>query len=305
MSSVQGAGLKLEIDSREVSERKAFLEFNEEDVKILKSAHELAQKYAEPVIEDFYNHLLAFPQGQDFFENEKTLERVKRAQLEYFLDLTRGQYGDDYISNRLRIGAIHQRVGLPVQIYLGMYNWYLRNVANRFFDIYSDDPQRALKLLLSLTKLVFLDIGLAMEAYLKTIKVQQEAIKELSTPVLQLREGLLILPIVGAMESSRARQLTEQLLQAIAVRRAKVVVMDVTGVPSVDSKVASHLVQTVAAARLMGATAIITGLSPEVAQTLVAIGVDLSSVKTAGDLQSGIEEAERMLGYQVVKVESP
>src|SRR5881394_2745216 len=133
----------------------------------------------------------------------------------------------------------------------------------------------------------------------RVIRQQQEAIRELSTPVLQVRERLLILPIIGVMDGQRARQLTEQLLRGIRTNRAKVVVMDVTGVPAVDSAVANHLVQTVEASRLMGASVIITGLSPEIAQTLVTLGVELGKVNAVGDLQGGIEEAERLLGYIV------
>jgi rsbT co-antagonist protein RsbR len=134
----------------------------------------------------------------------------------------------------------------------------------------------------------------------RIIRQQQEAIRELSTPVLQVRERLLILPIIGVIDSQRARQVTEQLLRGIRANRAKVVVIDITGVPTVDSTVANHLVQTVDASRLMGATVIVTGLSSEIAQTLVTIGVDLSKMKTVGDLQGGIEEAERLLGYKVI-----
>jgi rsbT co-antagonist protein RsbR len=133
----------------------------------------------------------------------------------------------------------------------------------------------------------------------RVIRQQQEAIRELSTPVLQVRERLLILPIIGVVDSERARQLTEQLLRGVRSNRAKVVVMDLTGVPSVDATVANHLVQTVEASRLLGATVIVTGLSPEIAQTLVTIGVDLTKLNTVGDLQGGIEEAEALLGYKV------
>src|SRR6266550_4470062 len=127
----------------------------------------------------------------------------------------------------------------------------------------------------------------------RVIRQQQEAIRELSTPVLPVRERLLILPIIGIIDPQRARQLTEQLLHGIRVNRAKVVVMDITGVPAMDATVANHLVQTVEAARLLGATVIVTGLSPEIAQTLV---------NTVGDMQGGIEEAERLLGYRVAPV---
>jgi rsbT co-antagonist protein RsbR len=135
----------------------------------------------------------------------------------------------------------------------------------------------------------------------RIIRQQQDAIRELSTPVLQVRERLLILPIIGVLDAERARQLTEQLLAGIRAHRAKVVVIDTTGVPDVDESVANHLVQTVDASRLMGASVIITGLSSKIAQTLVTIGVDLSKMHTIGDLQGGIEEAERLLGFTVLR----
>jgi rsbT co-antagonist protein RsbR len=131
----------------------------------------------------------------------------------------------------------------------------------------------------------------------RIIRQQQDSIRELSTPVLPVREQLLILPIIGILDTERARQLTEQLLTGIRTHRARVVVIDVTGAPEVDEAVANHLVRTVDASRLMGASVIITGLSPKIAQTLVTIGVDLSKMHTIGDLQGGLEEAERLLGY--------
>jgi rsbT co-antagonist protein RsbR len=138
----------------------------------------------------------------------------------------------------------------------------------------------------------------------RVIREQQAAIRELSTPVLQVREQLLILPIIGMLDSQRARQLTEQLLSAIQTNRAKVVVIDITGVATIDVTVADHLVQTVQASRLMGAKAIITGLSSGIAQTLVDLGVDLSTMRTVGDLQGGLEEAERLLGYKVMRADT-
>ena len=132
----------------------------------------------------------------------------------------------------------------------------------------------------------------------RVINEQQEAMRELSTPVLQLRDRLLILPIIGVLDSARARQLTEQLLGAIRENRATVVVIDITGVATIDRTVANHLVQTVEASRLMGARTILTGLSSEIAQTLVDLDVDLGMMKTVGDLQGGLEEAERLAGYR-------
>ncbi|HZE94845.1 MAG TPA: STAS domain-containing protein [Gemmatimonadales bacterium] len=173
-----------------------------------------------------------------------------------------------------------------------LFNKYQDNVEklNRILDSYEPAANRIANTVA---------VGFVEERE-RIIRQQQEAIRELSTPVLQVRERLLILPIIGVIDPQRARQLTEQLLRAIRANRAKVVVIDVTGVAAMDSGVANHLVQTVEASRLLGATVIVTGLSPEIAQTLVTIGVDLSEMATVGDLQGGIEEAERLLADRTV-----
>src|SRR5215218_2066920 len=179
----------------------------------------------------------------------------------------------------------------------------LRDVlARSLFVRYQEDPGLLTRVLDSYepaANRIAVTVGVSfVEERERIIREQQAAIRELSTPVLQVRERLLILPIIGVLDTQRARQLTEQLLGAIQTNRAKVVVIDITGVATIDVTVADHLVQTVEAARLMGASAIITGLSSKIAQTLVDLGVDLSMMKTVGDLQGGLEEAERILGYR-------
>jgi rsbT co-antagonist protein RsbR len=293
------------INPEEIERRKRYLQFEAADEERLQAINQLASDYAEPVIDAFYNHLTSYPDTKAFFANPATLERVKRLQVQYFLRLTQGSYDANYVEERLKIGAVHERIGLDIKHYLGSYNFYLREVANRLVSAYPEDVDKAIDTYLSLMKLVFLDIGLAIDTYIfqreRTISLQQEAIRKLSTPVLQLREGLLILPIIGEIDPARARQLTQQLLHAIRNNRARVVVIDVTGVPAVDSSIANSLLQTVEASRLMGAIAIVTGLTGEVAQTLVGLGVALDKLNTAGDLQGGIERADAILGYKIVK----
>jgi rsbT co-antagonist protein RsbR len=285
------------IDEEEVERRKAWLEFGTDDIHGLQAVDEVAQRNADEIIQEFYAHLLRFDEARGFFKDARVLENVLR--------LTQGNYDLAYVQARLNIGLVHERIGLPVKFYLGMYNFYLRAIGKRLLDQFQGDPEKLLTVFFSLTKLTFLDISLAIDTYIasreRTIRAQQDAIRELSTPVLPVREGLLILPIVGTIDSQRARQLTENLLNAIRSNRAKVVVMDITGVPNVDTKVANHLVQAVEASRLMGAKVIITGLSPEIAHTLVTIGVDLNKIDTVGDLRGGLEEAERLLGYEVTQ----
>jgi rsbT co-antagonist protein RsbR len=276
-----------------------FLEFGEDDIERVTAINDLARHYADSVIEDFYRHLLGFEDTAAFFDDPRTLERVKSQQKEYFLRLTQGDYDAAYSTNRTRIGAVHERIGLPVKSYLGMYNFYLRAVASHLADAYPTDPQRVLSTFLSLMKLTFLDIGLAIDTYIysreRTIVRQQTALQELPTPVLQVREGLLIVPVIGTLDARRARRLTEQLLAAIRAERARVVVIDITGVLAVDSQVANHLVQTIEAARLMGARVILAGISPDIAQTMVRLGVDMRGIATVGDLQSAIDWADRLL----------
>jgi rsbT co-antagonist protein RsbR len=163
---------------------------------------------------------------------------------------------------------------------------------NRILDAYEPAANR-----------IAVTVGVSfVEERERVINEQQEAIRELSTPVLQVRDRLLILPIIGVLDTPRARQLTEQLLRAIRDNRATVVVIDITGVATIDETVANHLVQAVEASRLMGASTILTGLSPDIAQTLVDLGVDLGMMKTVGDLQGGLEEAERLAGYRAADV---
>lgn len=298
----------LNINEQEIRNRKEFLQFENEDVERLKAINEVAAGYATEVIEDFYRHLLSFEETRTFFTDPNVLAHVKNAQKDYFLRLTQGNYGPEYIENRLKVGTVHERISLPMKSYLGMYNFYLRAVANRLLQTYKDEPGRAIDAFFSLMKLTFLDMGLAIDTYIdsreRTIGEQQEAIRELSTPVLTFREGILILPVVGMIDSYRAGQLTEQLLRSIRDTRSKVVVVDITGVPYVDSRVASHLVQTVEAARLMGSKVIVSGVSPEIALTMVTLGIDLGRIETMGDMRSGIERAEQLSGYKMVKVQA-
>jgi anti-anti-sigma factor len=122
-----------------------------------------------------------------------------------------------------------------------------------------------------------------------------EDIRRLSTPVLQLSESLLLLPLIGIIDAERAKQLTADFLQAIRSRRPTAAVIDITGVAEMDSQTAHLLIQTVKAGRLMGVVVIITGLSAKVAQALAGLGIDLADFNTGGDLQSGLENAERLL----------
>ncbi|WP_287156708.1 STAS domain-containing protein, partial [Chloroflexus sp.] len=136
------------------------------------------------------------------------------------------------------------------------------------------------------------------------IEAQQQTIRELSTPILPLYEGILVVPLVGAIDSFRAGQMMERLLTTVAERQSDIVIIDITGVPVIDTAVASYLLQTARAAQLIGAQVILVGIGPEIAQTIVQLGVDLGHILIGANLQSGIELAFRRLGRQIVRKRS-
>ena len=123
----------------------------------------------------------------------------------------------------------------------------------------------------------------------------EAAVEELSTPVLQAQEGLLVVPLIGLVDARRATQLRNQLLNDIRTQRAKAVVIDLTGVPKIDCETAYGLLRTVEAVRLLGAFVILAGISLGIADTLVGIGAELLTIKTTADLQSGLEEAKALM----------
>jgi rsbT co-antagonist protein RsbR len=131
------------------------------------------------------------------------------------------------------------------------------------------------------------------------LEVQSQMIRELSTPILPVHEGIIVVPLVGALDSFRATQVMESLLQAISFYQSDIVIIDITGVPMVDTNVANYLLQAARAANLVGASIVLVGIGAEIAQTMVQLGVDLSRITTLANLQEGLEYAFRTMGYTI------
>jgi len=144
-----------------------------------------------------------------------------------------------------------------------------------------------------------------MEAYQRTreevISRQQKELLELSTPVVRLWENILALPLIGTLDSSRTQVVMQNLLEAIVSTRSDIAIIDITGVPTVDTLVAQHLLKTVAAARLMGADCIISGIRPQIAQTIIHLGVDLSAVTTKATMADAFQLALKRTGATITK----
>jgi PAS domain S-box-containing protein len=133
-------------------------------------------------------------------------------------------------------------------------------------------------------------------AHEQLLQRQQEEILELSTPVIQVWDKVLVLPIIGTLDSARAARLTEGLLERIAAEQAEVAILDVSGVPAVDTEVAQHMLKTVEAARLMGAVSILSGVRPETAQAIVHLGIDLGTLRSRTNLKEALQLALTIVG---------
>ena len=146
---------------------------------------------------------------------------------------------------------------------------------------------------------------LTTDAYLaareELISRQQQELLELSTPVVKLWEGILALPIIGTLDSARTQVVMENLLQTVVATNSKYAIIDITGVPTVDTLVAQHLLKTITAARLMGAECIISGVRPQIAQTIVHLGINLEDVTTRARLSDAFALALQMSGRTVVR----
>ena len=221
--------------------------------------------------------------------------------------LRRALVGDDWaphLENLRQQGAMYATLGVSFGIWVRAIAAFRAVMVPRVVRELHSDPDRLTAVLGAIDRFIDTALGEIGRAYLDTkediIAEQQRAIGELSTPVLPLAEGFLVLPLIGLIDTRRARDVAEQLLNAIRDWRARVVIIDVTGVPAVDTAVANHLLQTAQACRLMGATPILSGISPTNAQTLVQLGVEMADLLIVGDLRRAIEQASVLLGRGLV-----
>lgn len=300
--------LEMELNNAAIERRKKMVGLGPSDLGRIAALSDVVTRHTEEYIATFFSHLAGLDEGRAVLGSPGIMERARQLKREHLVAMVQGDYGPKYVEQRLEIGLLYATAGLDPRAFLGAFHHMLENVGNAVMAHFAQTPTTGFESFMSLMKVALFDTCLMVDIIVfereRIIRQQQEAIRELSTPVLQIRDRLLLLPIIGIIDTHRARLITESLLHAIRANRAKVVVIDVTGVMTIDSRVANHLLQTVSAARLMGALVIVTGLSSEVAQSLVALGIQLSTLNTVGDLQGGLEEAERILGFRVLATDA-
>jgi rsbT co-antagonist protein RsbR len=288
----------------DVERRKRFVGLGPADQENLASLKPVIVKNIDALVDAFFAHLTNLDEAKVLLGYKELTNQARSLKREHLVEMVGGKYDLKYVQQRISLGLLYGRVGLPTKVYLGAFRAVLANAGEL---IMREFPTDGFARFTSLQKVAYFDIAIHTDVLThereRMIGRQSEAIRELSTPVLQIRDRLLLLPLVGVIDTHRAQLITENVLNAIRSARAKVVVIDVTGVATIDSKVANHLVQTVTAARLMGAYTIVTGITADVAQSMVALGIELAPFTTVGDLQGGVELAEDRLGYHVTKKE--
>jgi rsbT co-antagonist protein RsbR len=197
------------------------------------------------------------------------------------------------------VGETHARIGLPPQVYLAATNvsWNIFGEALAKSDL----PKRELPAAInSMTRLMHFDSGIVIEEFSNVtsdlISQQSKALMEMSTPVTTIWGGILMLPIVGIIDSKRSMDIMNAMLSKISEARAQVIILDISGIAVVDTAVANHLMKITRATKLMGCECLISGVSAAIAQTIVELGIDVGTISTTTTLHDALENAFRLTG---------
>ena len=294
----------LKLDDEELRRRLAFYELTEEDFNRLTNLKSFAERWTQDITDGLYELIMGQPESREFFPDQATLTRVKKLQNKYFVGLFSGTYDLNYVRDRLLVGMAHERIGMPPKLYLGAYRRYLALIQAKLLDHFKGNLDEAAKALGSIRKIIFFDMSIAIDTYiaanLETMTRHQAAIRELSTPVIKVHDRILLLPIVGTVDTQRAHQIMETVLVQVVEQQAKVMILDIAGVPVVDTKVADHILKTTAAVQLLGSQTILTGISASVARTVVQLGVEITRMHTRAKLSEGIELALSIVGKKIM-----
>lgn len=258
----------------------------------------MAPKLGE-MIEEFYIWLRQQPEYARFFSDPDKEASVRKLQHIFWRHFFEAEVDDEYIRSRRSVGEAHARIGLSLQSYFAAVNHFLVMINDTYYDESQGGPQHGATVS-SVSKLVHLDTSLAVETFSalinRQLSEQSRAMMEMSTPVTALWNDILMLPVVGIIDSRRAQDVMTAMLSRIAETRSTVIILDISGVAVVDTAVANHLIKITKATSLMGCECIISGVSPAIAQTIVELGIDVGNVKTTATLQDALTQAFRQTG---------
>ena len=272
------------------------------DLDLVRTFGEKFKPTLKAYVEKFYDWLTVQTYFSNFFPEERLVEKVKSLQVEYWRQFFDANVDDAYIETRRHVGSVHARIELPLDIYMSAMNVNFENCVE--FLLASGKPSRhSQRTIAAIAKLMHLDATITADTYsqLTNEKMleQSKSLIEMSTPVTSIWDGILLLPLVGIIDSKRALDITARILEEIAHSQATCFILDISGVAVIDTAVANYLIKITKATRLMGCKSMISGLSPAIAQTIVDLGIDVGNVQTTGNLRDALRLAFENLGLTV------
>ena len=274
----------------------------EEDLRRVRDFAQIVQPQMHAMVSEWYAWLQTQPEYDQFFSDTDTLKRVQRLQDDYWLLFMSGSVDDEYIAMRRKVGEAHARIGLSLNTYFAGMNMFMELFGKCLRDHDMADDARS-RMEGSVTKLLHLDTAVVVETYNhlveETLTAQAKSLMEMSTPVTQIWSGILLLPIVGIIDSKRARDIMNATLAKIGDTQARIFILDISGVGVVDTAVANHLIKITRATRLMGCDCTISGVSPSIAQTIVDLGIDVGRIKTTSTMKDALADAFHRVGMEI------
>jgi rsbT co-antagonist protein RsbR len=297
-----------ESTQEEVQSTLAKFEISDVDIQMIRQAGESLSGRLGEMIDQFYRWLRQQEEfGLFFGDNASNLERVMQKQLEIWERFFEGRVDLEYFEARRQIGAVHEAIGLPNDIYCAGMS-VSENALQQMIQETDADAADKQAMSRALAKLIDLDTYLALDeiALLKNFKIleQSRSVMEMSTPVTPIWEGILLLPLLGIIDTARTQDIMEKSLTKIAESEAKVFVLDISGVSTVDTAVANQLLKVTRATELMGCSSIISGISPAIAKTLVELGISTGEVRTTATLKDAFEIALTQIGVDLSQAQS-
>jgi len=277
---------------------------DEEDLRRVRDFAQIVQPQMQSMVTEWYAWLQTQAEYDQFFSDTDTLKRVQRMQDDYWLLFMSGSIDDEYIAMRRTVGETHARIGLPLNTYFAGMNMFMELFSKCMRDHDMADDTRS-HMEVSVTKLLHLDTAVVVETYNhlveETLTAQAKSLMEMSTPVTQIWSGILLLPIVGIIDSKRARDIMNATLAKIGDTQARIFILDISGVGVVDTAVANHLIKITRATRLMGCDCTISGVSPSIAQTIVDLGIDVGRIKTTSTMKDALANAFQRVGMEITR----
>ncbi len=276
------------------SELRELYHVTEEDLELLLEYAKIVLPQLDEFVEQFYDWMKTQPEFDLYFSDPVTLQRVQNQQRQYWQDFFAAKIDESYVHKRKSIGASHARVGLSLPTYVsGMYR-SLRIWTDVLYD-HSLPHERYARSLKAITKLIMLDTAIVVDTYMRQthfiIAEQHDSLMQMSTPVTEVWNDILMLPIVGIIDSKRAQDIMTAVLHKIADTHSRSLILDISGVAVVDTAVANHLIKITKATRLMGCTCTISGVSPAIAQTIVELGINVGDIRTTATLKDALRDA--------------